>query len=270
MIKFSIVTISYNQADYLEEAILSVVNQEHPNVEYIVVDPGSTDGSRCIIEKYRRYIAQVILKSDKGPADGLNNGFYSASGDVFGFLNADDTLLPGALSSAGQYFMNNVDVDVVSGHAQIIDSLGNVRRRVFSDRYRIAMAAYGASTLVQPSTFFRAETFRRCGGFNIENLSNWDSELYLEMALHGARFCLVNEFWSRYRVHGESITGSGRLQGLHESHRNKMFERVKMRPMDHRDIAAAFLLKYLRKALNLRDTMERVRFGAIFRSSASG
>ena len=267
--KFSIVTISYNQAYFLEEAILSVINQEHPNLEYIVVDPGSTDSSRCIIEKYRKNITQVIFESDRGPADGLNNGFYSASGDVFGFLNADDTLLPGALSSAEKYLADNTDVDVVSGHAQVIDSLGNVKRRFFSDKYRVAMAACGSAILAQPSTFFRSEAFRQCGGFNIQNQSNWDSELFLEMALHGARFSLINELWSQYRVHDESITGTGRLHGLHESHQKKMFERVKMRPMNRKDNATAFLLKYLRKALNLRDTIERVRFGPIFRSSAS-
>src|SRR5450432_4773126 len=100
MHKVSIVTISYNQAQYLEEAIVSVLEQDYPSIEYIVVDPGSTDGSRQIIERYRSRIGKVILDPDKGPADGLNHGFDAATGSVFAYLNADDVLLPGAVSSA--------------------------------------------------------------------------------------------------------------------------------------------------------------------------
>ena len=83
--KFSIVTISYNQAQFLEQAIRSVIEQDYPDVEYIVVDPGSTDGSREIIERYRDRIDRIIFEPDKGPADGLNKGFAQATGDVFGF-----------------------------------------------------------------------------------------------------------------------------------------------------------------------------------------
>src|SRR5450432_3341584 len=97
-LKVSIVTISFNQAAYLEEAIRSVLDQDHPLVEYIVVDPGSTDGSRDIIERYRGRIAKVLYEPDQGPADGLNHGFAHATGDVFACLNADDLLLPRAVS----------------------------------------------------------------------------------------------------------------------------------------------------------------------------
>jgi len=93
--KFSIVTISYNQAQFLEKAILSVLNQEGVGLEYIVVDPGSTDGSREIIERYRDRFGHVVFEKDHGPADGLNKGFQYATGDVYGYLNSDDVLLPG-------------------------------------------------------------------------------------------------------------------------------------------------------------------------------
>ena len=88
--KISVVTISYNQACYLEQTIISVLNQDYENVEYIVVDPGSTDGSRDIIEKYRNRIQHIIYERDVGPADGLNKGFAVATGDVFYFINSDD------------------------------------------------------------------------------------------------------------------------------------------------------------------------------------
>ncbi|MCB1155752.1 glycosyltransferase, partial [bacterium] len=87
--KVSVVTLSFNQADYLERAIRSVVEQDHDDIEYIVVDPGSTDGSRDIIERYRDRIATVITDPDKGPPDGLNKGFAAATGDIYAYMNAD-------------------------------------------------------------------------------------------------------------------------------------------------------------------------------------
>ncbi len=89
--KVSIVTISFNQAEFLERAMRSVLTQDYPDVEYIVVDPGSTDGSRALITAQGSRI-KAILEKDNGPADGLNKGFASATGEIFGYINADDAL----------------------------------------------------------------------------------------------------------------------------------------------------------------------------------
>jgi len=120
--KFSIVTISFNQAEFLERAILSVLNQDHDDIEYIVVDPGSTDGSRDIIERYRDRIDRIVFKPDRGAAEGLNNGMEGASGEILGFLNSDDVLMPGAISQIVHAFQANPDIDLVTGHAYIIDA----------------------------------------------------------------------------------------------------------------------------------------------------
>ena len=94
--KFSIVTISFNQSVFIEKAILSVIGQDYPDIEYIVVDPGSTDGSRDIIEKYRTKIHKTIFEPDQGPGQGLNRGFAQASGEIYGYINADDYYEPDA------------------------------------------------------------------------------------------------------------------------------------------------------------------------------
>ena len=86
--KFSIVTISYNQGRYLKQCIESVLSQKNVDIEYIIVDPGSSDNSREIINSYKEI--KKIYKKDKGPADGLNNGFKIATGDFFGFINSPD------------------------------------------------------------------------------------------------------------------------------------------------------------------------------------
>jgi len=264
--KISLVTISFNQARFLEQAICSVLDQDHPNVEYIAVDPGSTDGSREIIERYRDRIDKIIFEPDKGPADGLNKGFAHASGDVFGFLNSDDVLEPGTLSGVARYFETHPEVDVVSGHSWIIDAEGRNKRRFYSDRYILRMAAYGASILVQPSTFFRSEIFGHVSGFNINNRSNWDGELFVDMALAGARFALVQEFWSRCRVHDEGITGSGKLQEVHQEFQKRMFRKILGREPHRLDCLLAISTRFMRKILNFSDTMERLRHGPIYRS----
>jgi glycosyltransferase involved in cell wall biosynthesis len=265
--KISIVTISFNQARFLEQAICSVLEQDHPNVEYIVVDPGSTDGSREIIERYRDRVAKIIFEPDKGPADGLNKGFAHARGDVFGFLNSDDVLEPRTLSVVARYFEAYPEVDVVSGHSWVIDAEGRDKRRFYSDRFSLRMAAYGASILAQPSTFFRSEIFRRVGGFNIDNRSNWDGELFVDIALAGARFALVPEFWSRYRVHDEGITGSGKLQVMHQEFQRRMFRKILGREPHRLDRLLTIVARYMRKMLNFSDTAERLRYGPIYRST---
>jgi len=113
MRRVSIVTISFNQAQYLERAIRSVLEQDYPEIEYIVVDPGSTDGSRDVIEHYRSRISKVIFEPDTGPANGLNKGFAAASGEIFGCMNADDAYLPGAVTKAVAAFRAAPGADIV-------------------------------------------------------------------------------------------------------------------------------------------------------------
>jgi len=209
--KVSIVTISYNQAEFLEEAILSVLSQDYPNIEYIVVDPGSTDGSKKIIEKYKDRIEYIIFESDEGPADGLNKGFEVASGDIYGYLNADDILLPTAVSHFVECFQSS-DADVISGHGYIIDRNGSVRGKTFSHKFDPVAYVYGACVLIQQSTFFKAEWFKKVGGFNKMNRASWDGELCFDMAMQGAKFKRISGFWSGFRLYAESITGSGEFQ----------------------------------------------------------
>jgi glycosyltransferase involved in cell wall biosynthesis len=207
-VKISIVTISYNQAEFLEEAILSVLNQNYSDIEYIVVDPGSTDGSREIIEKYKDQIEHIIFEPDEGPADGLNRGFEVATGNIFGYLNADDILLPTTVSHFIKCFQSS-SADVISGHGYIIDRDGGITKKVFSDKFDPVAYVYGACVLVQQSSFFKAESFKHVGGFNKDNGVSWDGELCFDMALNGSSFKQVQGFWSCFRVYEESITGSG-------------------------------------------------------------
>jgi glycosyltransferase involved in cell wall biosynthesis len=187
--KLSIVTISYNQRRFVEQAIRSVLDQDYDDFEYIVVDPGSTDGSREVVDKYRDRLTAIVFEPDGGPADGLNKGFARARGDLYGYLNADDYFLPGALRRVEQCF-RNCDCDVIIGNSLIVDHANRVRRYHYSDRFNLVAYAYGHAQIMQASTFFKSSIFHAVGGFNPGNSSSWDGELLVELAGRCAlRYC---------------------------------------------------------------------------------
>jgi glycosyltransferase involved in cell wall biosynthesis len=264
MTRVSIVTISFNQAEYLERTIESVLAQDYPEIEYIVVDPGSTDGSRDIIERYRSRISKVILRPDRGAADGLNHGFAEATGEIFGFLNSDDLLLPGAAAKAANFLDKHPDVGVVSGHSRLIDPDDHILRNLYSDRMSVNRCIYGAVVLIQPSTFFRRKVFNHAGGFRPESKACWDGELFLEMARGGAKFAIVDEFWSAYRIHPLSVTGTKSSAARVIETQAKIFSRVKGREPRGYDTLLTYGYRLLRHVLNPLDTWERVRRGPVF------
>lgn len=243
--------------------MLSVLNQDYGNIEYIVVDPGSTDGSRELIEKYRSRISRTLFEKDQGPADGLNKGFSLSKGAVLGFLNSDDILHSNAVSAAVEFFAKHSDVHVVSGSAEIIGPDDRVLRRTYSDRMSALKYVYGAVTLIQPSTFFRRTAFERVSGFNVMNRISWDGELFLEMAMAGCRFGVSNEIWSAYRLHRGTITTSRVLTQARKELDDQLFRRVVGRERRRFDEGIGALFRLWKHLANLRDTKERIFRGPI-------
>lgn len=260
--RFSIVTISFNQARFLEQAIRSVVEEDYHDVEYIVVDPGSTDGSRAIIEKYRSRISKIIFEPDAGPADGLNKGFACATGEIYGYLNSDDYLLPGALARAAHCFHER-NVDVVIGHSIVVDELNRVRRYHYSDRFDLTAYAYGQSQVMQASTFLGKSAFDTVDGFNPDNRSSWDGELMVELGLAGARFATVNHFFSAFRVYPESISGSGKLRDLLLRDHERLFARIMGREPEPQDKRRELWWQIRKHLLNPRNALQRLVRGPV-------
>src|SRR5712692_1271857 len=182
--KIGIVTISCNQAKYLAEAIESVSVADPERLEYVIVDPGSSDGSREIIQRYRRRFSRMIFEPDQGPPDGLNRGFAALSADILGYLNSDDRFAPGALDFVLRYFERHPDVDVLCGSIRIVDEHGkpSFRRRT-PDPVDLRRYAYETCFFWQQATFFRREAFLKTGGFNVDSKTTWDGELVVDMAL---------------------------------------------------------------------------------------
>ena len=199
--RISIVTPSLNQGAFLEEAIRSVLLQAYPGLELIVVDGGSTDDSVETITTYAPWLAHWTCEDDEGPADALNKGFAHATGEILGFLNADDFLLPGCLARVAEEFLTRPGADVVSGHGFMAKASSELGTRIFSDRWDFTRFVHGACILVQPATFFRRAAFERVGGFDAKNRTAWDAQLWADMALAGATFHSIDEPLAVHRIH---------------------------------------------------------------------
>jgi glycosyltransferase involved in cell wall biosynthesis len=224
-VKISIVTISFNQAQYLRECIESVLNQDYPDIEYIVVDPGSTDGSREIIESYGDRIIR-IFESDNGPADGLNKGFAKATGDIFYFINSDDFLLPNSIAGIAAHFRNSPESDVVLAGGLRVDAMGKVEGSLYPSSISARSLVNGAVTLFQQGMFFRSRLFWDVKGFNAENRTCWDAELLLAFLLGGAKPVRLMTKVAAFRLHPQSITGSQRFAAQFEADQERLFQLV--------------------------------------------
>src|SRR5450759_2806690 len=119
--KISVITPSYNQGQFLEETILSVINQNYPNLEYFIIDGGSTDNSIEIIKKYEKHLTYWVSEKDNGQAHAINKGFKKATGDIVCWINSDDLLIQGAINTISNYFSRNPDVQFINGYTLRID-----------------------------------------------------------------------------------------------------------------------------------------------------
>ncbi|RYF70729.1 MAG: glycosyltransferase [Comamonadaceae bacterium] len=254
--KISVVTISFNQGQFLRECIDSVLGQNYPDLEYIVVDPGSKDNSREIIDSYGDRIVRVYEKDD-GAADGLNRGFARATGEVLAFLNSDDMLLPGSLQRMADEFQRQPDVGLVSGTGWFTDEAGARTSKIVPSRMSPRMMAYGAVTVFQQGTFFRHDLFKKVGGFNLDNRTCWDAELFLDMAVAGGRSELIDDEIALFRIHQASITGSGRLNEQFQRDTERMFEKVMGRPARPSDGLAGKVARVLKFVRDPQYTLRR-------------
>lgn len=234
--KFTIVTNAFNQGAFLARAAESVLSQEGVEVEYIIVDPGSTDATADVLRWYEDR-AIVIRTPDRGPADGLNKAFALATGDCLGYLNADDVYLPGTLLAARKAFDEHRDAAAVYASGYVADASGRIARTVRSTPLGLVRYTLGATLVLQQSTFYSRWAFESVGGFNDANHTSWDLEILLDMLAQGLRLVQVDGYWSVFTVHPASITGSQRLAAASRVNHQRLFQRIRgreMRPFDRK------------------------------------
>jgi glycosyltransferase involved in cell wall biosynthesis len=219
--KISIVTISFNQCQYLRACIDSILDQRDCDVEYIVVDPGSTDGSRELIESYGDRLIKVFDRDD-GPADGLNKGFARATGEIYGFINSDDYLLPGALKQISTFFDTYSKNTFVTGCGFTEDASGK-RTAVAPSKLTVQAMLHRSAVMFQQTTFFPAVLFQAVGCFNNENRTCWDYELFLNFLQFGAEHYTLESDLAVFRLYQGSISGSGRLEERYFQELDQLF-----------------------------------------------
>ena len=198
MLKISIITITYNSERTIEETIKSVISQNYPDVEYIIIDGGSKDGTLDIVGGYEDYIDTIISEPDEGICDAFNKGIQNATGQLIGIINSDDLLVDGALDKLVAAYSPEVDVYYGNGRRLFAD--GHTERYIAKPHERLKKEM----ALVHPATFIRKDAYERYGKFDLSYKMCMDRELLLRMLTRGARFKYIPEELAIYRMGGIS------------------------------------------------------------------
>ncbi len=206
--RVSIVTPSYNQAEFIEETIRSVLLQGYPNLEYIIIDGGSTDGSVEIIRKYAPWLAYWVSEPDRGQSHAINKGFERATGEVLAWLNSDDTYEPGALGKVAEFLRAHPDVGMVYGDCRKIDDQGRFIGTCPARAFDMKPLVCNQWFIPQQSAFFRQSVLRAVGAVkeDLHLVMDWD--LWLRIALTGFKIVYVPALLASFRIYPETKTNS--------------------------------------------------------------
>lgn len=205
--KITIVTPSLNQGMFIEQTIRSILDQGYPNLEYIVMDGGSTDGTVDILRKYDDRIAFWASAPDRGQAAAINAGFARSSGEILAWLNSDDLYEPGLFAQVVALFRQWPDVDVISGRCRLWYGDNRDRlmppsvNRSFADFLKINSNWRNGRTIIQPEAFFRRRAFEKATRLRADLHFCFDQCLWMDMAKAGCVFASVDRHWANLRMH---------------------------------------------------------------------
>jgi glycosyltransferase involved in cell wall biosynthesis len=268
--KITIVTPSFNQGQFLEETILSVIGQRYPGLEYIIMDGGSTDGSVEIIRKYEQHLAYWVSAKDGGQAAAINEGFARAGGDILGWLNSDDMYLPGTLSYIAG-LLDREKPELLFGNCLHFVQGGGL---AFGSKVRQSHAQTDlllTDYLIQPSTFWTRKAWQQSGALDESLDFGFDWEWFLRARTAGVTFLPDDKYLSVYRIHKDHKTGTGgerrrkELAAIYGRHAGARYERLFSRCCASRSLAA--FRKWLRalRLTRLEIRLLQVVFPNLFR-----
>jgi glycosyltransferase involved in cell wall biosynthesis len=201
----SIVTPSYNQARFLPATIESVLGQTYPNIEYIIIDGGSSDGSLQVIQSYADRLVYWVSEPDQGQTDGINKGFARANGQVLAWLNSDDTYQPNAVAEAVDYLSLHPQVGMVYGQASFIDEHGRQIGRFPAAQTDYQRLRRGYVHIPQQAAFWRAELWQQVGPLDPSYYFAMDYDLWLRLA-KVSKMQHVPRLWANFRLHSGAKT----------------------------------------------------------------
>ena len=202
----SIVTPSFNQARYLETTLRSVLTQDYPSIEYLVIDGGSTDGSVEILRRYSDQLAGWVSEPDRGQTDALNKGFARANGEILAWLNSDDTYAPGAVAAAVKYLTEHPEIGMVYADTNFIDENGRVIGRFPAAQTDQRRLRQGYVHIPQQATFFRADLWRQVGPLDPDFYFAMDYDLWTRLARLAPFAYLPGQTWANFRLHSSGKT----------------------------------------------------------------
>jgi glycosyltransferase involved in cell wall biosynthesis len=206
--KISIITPSFNQVDFLERTLLSVLEQDYPNIEYIVIDGGSTDGSVDLIKKYERRLAYWVSEKDRGQAHAINKGLERATGDWVAWQNSDDTYYPGAFSQLAAVAQSNGSAQLIIGNMNLIDRDDQILRDLKYVRPTYSSLLSEGMILSNQSAFWQRKVHQELGLLSESLDCAFDYEWFLRLLAEGRQTAHVNTTWGALRVHGDTKTSN--------------------------------------------------------------
>ena len=205
--KISIVTPSFNQGQFIEETIRSVLLQGYPNLEYIIIDGGSTDGSVDIIKKYEPWLTYWVSEPDRGQSEALNKGIQKSSGFIFSWINSDDLYLPGILPDRVEKFLSSQDTVILYGDLKFIDESSNYLQTWRPKQTTCKKLLIDGNQIPQPGTIIRFDSLRAIGGLDPGLDFVMDYTLWLRLSMVGHLDYLPGEV-ACYRIHKLSKGGT--------------------------------------------------------------
>ena len=233
-IKISIVTPVYNCSKYIESCILSVLNQDYKDLEHIIIDGGSTDGTAQIIEKYADRLAYFVSEKDRGQTHALNKGFAKATGDVFGWLNADEEYLPGVLSKVGQAFLSTPDLDFYYGQKIIVDSAKReIGRKTWAPMHPKWWHLYRMATFPTDASFWSARAHRLTGSLDEDNFPTlcMDFDWFLRLSFNVKKWKRTPEYLSIFTERPDRLANLGGIADPNLGKKIKYLARARV--IDH-------------------------------------
>lgn len=220
MLKISVITVSFNQGRFIRENIESVLNQNYPNFEHIIIDGGSRDDTVSILKEYPHL--DWVSEPDRGQSDGLNKGFRKATGDIIAWINSDDFVAPGAFQVINEFFEKNHDKFVLTGNQVIIDAYGNILETIsaktFDSNYLLNAPK---SSVMQNSTIFRKVVLDEVGLLDEKYHYTMDHELFVRIALKFKSYAIDKDI-AFFRMWEESKTATSQIKFYKELVRLKL------------------------------------------------
>jgi glycosyltransferase involved in cell wall biosynthesis len=209
----SIVTPSFNQAKYLEETIKSVLDQDYPYIEYIIIDGGSTDESVDVIKKHQDRISWWVSEQDQGQTDAINKGFAKIKGDILAWINSDDTYNPKAVGEAVKYLIANPEVGMVYADCNFIDENGSVIGKFNAKQTSYQLLRQGYVHIPQQTMFFRKKYWTP---LDPSFYFAMDYDLWTRIATKAPIKYLQGKVWANFRIHTSSKTNVNDERGWQE------------------------------------------------------